>query len=70
MKIKSRKLGIEIGFDIEGRFVCPRQKQRPCMDITMCMGRKIRKYRGCVTCSIPNQISRALERVKVKKFPA
>ena len=66
MKIKYRKFHREIYFDAEGAYICPRQKQRPCVNIAMCLGRKSRRHRGCVTCTIPGQIQRALERRKTR----
>jgi hypothetical protein len=60
-RIKSRKHHIEIKVDETGHFVCPKQKQRPCMTVEMCLGRQAREYRGCRSCRIPQKIERKKE---------
>ena len=44
--------------DAEGDYVCPRQKNRPVVNVEICKGRQGRRHRGCVTCRIPQRIER------------
>jgi hypothetical protein len=57
-QIKSRRFHRTINVDEEGIFTCPRQKNRPQMTVPMCLNRQAKRFRGCVTCRVPQQIER------------